>query len=119
MPEESAGSLSLDRRLERIETMLAEIDHKLDRKVEVERFLAVENRLRDIELRGTSHAQAALSSVESLEARLDKVEREAASKEAVESYRRWLYGGGAVAALFLAANLVLNVITFVRAFGVH
>lgn len=99
MTEGNGGELSVGQRLSRIENQIERIHEQLEDRITRHR----ERNAEAVELLGKS----ILSKVTEFEPRLSKVETFIATDQAVEKYKRWIFGGVA----FLAMNVVLSVLT--------
>jgi exonuclease VII small subunit len=117
---------TLDRIVTQIETKTAQLDAKIETKTDrIEARLeakaaqgvvdTLQSRFHQFEVTGSTSAQTALKEAQELETRVTALEAGAASKDAIESYRRWLWGLIAVGFLNLIWNLVQSAGILLRA----
>lgn len=97
MTEGNGGELSVGQRLSRIESQIEVIFGRLDSRITKHR----ESQERTVEILG----QSMLSKVSEFEPRIKTLETFVATDQALEKYKRWIFGG----VMFLVLNLVVSV----------
>lgn len=91
---------------QKIETKTERIEQKLETKAERLSLESLATRMHAFELTGSKNAQEAIVGVHEIEKRVGVLEGSMASKDAVEGYRRWLWGLVAIGVLNMAWNLI-------------
>lgn len=81
--------------LEQINDKLDKIADKLDQKVEVNTFESFRSNFE------SRHAR--------LEDRVENLEKKDTERNAVDQYRRWIFGGGALAGALMLADIALRI----------
>ena len=104
MADELQGAgITAKERLERIEALLDRMDRKLDSKVDTQEFLALDARVRDIELHGSQHVQDLLAGAGKM---TESVTSLTDGQNAIKV--RVAYAAGAAAVAVIVAEIIIG-----------